>query len=76
MAHTVKGIFDAADHKILIQRWVGLSGAVLERFKSYLRNRAFLVPLGDQLLKERGLWSTTGVSFRAFAFLFVHVTCR
>ena len=42
--------FDTIDHSILLDRlenWVGLSGLVLQWFKSYLRDRKYFVSIGD-----------------------------
>ena len=47
--------FDTVDHKIPIHHlkyWVGLSGTVLEWFKSYLMHRQFLVSLGKLFIEE------------------------
>ena len=73
--------FDTVDHKTLrhhLAYWVGLSGTVLERFKSYLMYRQFLVSLGNHSLKRFiiFLWSSTGSSFRALVPLSVHITSR
>ena len=42
--------FDTVDHNILLSRlekWVGLTGTVLQWFKSYLQDRAFFVSIGN-----------------------------
>ena len=42
--------FDTVDHSILIDRlenWVGLSGTVLNWFRSYLRDRDYYVSIGN-----------------------------
>lgn len=42
--------FDTVDHEILISRlesFVGLGGAVLSWFKSFLTNRRFMVKIGN-----------------------------
>ena len=42
--------FDTIDHEILLDRlenWVGLSGTVLEWFRSYLQDRNYFISIGD-----------------------------
>lgn len=42
--------FDTVDHKILLDRlenWVGLSGTVLDWFRSYLQDRNYFVTIGN-----------------------------
>ena len=42
--------FDTVDHSILLDRlenWVGLSGTVLEWFKSYLQGRNYFISIGN-----------------------------
>ena len=54
--------FDTVDHAILLQRledWVGISGSVLNYFKSYLEDRKYLVEIGtcvsDQIAMTCGV---------------------
>ena len=54
--------FDTVDHNILIKRlenWVGLSGPVLDWFRSYLMDRSYFVNLGDH--KSSNIPMTCGV---------------
>ena len=42
--------FDTVDHRILLHRlvnWVGLFGAVLNWFRSYLEGRSYFVTIGS-----------------------------
>ena len=44
--------FDTVDHSILIyqlEKWRGLSGAVLDWFRSYFSDRKFFISLGDSV---------------------------
>ena len=46
----LSAVFDTKDHKILLDRlenWVGLSGAVLNWFRSYLEGRSYFVTIGS-----------------------------
>ena len=54
----LSAVFDTKDHKILLDRlenWVGLSGAVLNWFRSYLEGRSTFSPLPVMSLIE-WLW--------------------
>ncbi len=49
--------FDTVDHNILLERlenWVGLSGMVLKRFRSYLEGRGYYVSIGE----HRSKWTS------------------
>ena len=71
--------FDTVDHNILIDRlenWVGLTGPVLNWFRTYLTGREYFVaPRRPQLKKHfYDLWGPSRIHFRALTFQSIHAT--
>ena len=60
--------FDTVDHNILLKRlenWVGLSGTVLNWFKTYFENRKYFVSIGNFTSEQTRIpkWSVENVKF-------------
>lgn len=71
--------FDTVDHNILIDRlenWVGLTGPVLNWFRTYLTGREYFVALGDHSSKKHlyDLWGPSRFHFRVLTFQSIHAT--
>ena len=54
-----------------LQHLVGFSGTALDWFKSYLVDRTMCVSLGGSESSSAVIWGSTGLNFRAPAFLIV-----